>query len=41
MNKKALAVIGLGAAYLLRNKQTRQNLMNQLKSFAGKSKEKA
>ncbi|WP_275900515.1 hypothetical protein [Paenibacillus periandrae] len=41
MNKKTLAVIGLGAAYLLRNKQTRQNLMNQLKSFAAKTKAKS
>lgn len=35
MNKMAMTVLGLGAAYLMRNKNARDKLMQQLDSFTG------
>lgn len=35
MNKMAMAALGLGAAYLMRNKNARDKLMKQFESFAG------
>lgn len=37
MNKMAIATLGLGAAYLMRNKDARDKLMKQLESFTGMS----
>ncbi|AEI43950.1 hypothetical protein [Paenibacillus mucilaginosus] len=40
--KSLLTTVALGAAYLLRNKETRDKLMSQFKQFAAPStKEKA
>ncbi|MGE6226898.1 hypothetical protein [Paenibacillus chitinolyticus] len=39
MGKKMMfTAIGLGAAYLLRNKDARQKLKDQFQSFAGSAK---
>jgi hypothetical protein len=38
MRKALLTAIGLGAAYLYKNPQVRQKLMNKLQSFTNKSK---
>ncbi|WP_256218353.1 hypothetical protein [Bacillus sp. MUM 116] len=40
MNRKNLMMTtaALGAAYLLRNKKSRQKLMNQFQAFADKSR---
>ncbi|WP_269135807.1 hypothetical protein [Sporosarcina cyprini] len=35
MNKMAIAAIGLGAAYLMRNKEARDKLMKQFGSLTG------
>ncbi len=35
MNKMAMAALGLGAAYLMRNKGARDKLMKQVESFTG------
>lgn len=35
MQKMAMAALGLGAAYLMRNKSARDKLMKQVESFAG------
>ena len=35
MNKMAMAALGLGAAYLMRNKNARGKLMKQFESFTG------
>ncbi len=37
MNKMAMAALGIGAAYLMRNKNARDKLMKQLDSFMGGS----
>lgn len=37
MNKMAMAALGLGAAYLMRNKDARDKLMKQFDSFMGGS----
>lgn len=37
MNKMALTALGLGAAYLMRNKNARDKLMKQVESFTGMS----
>ncbi|MGG3470718.1 hypothetical protein ABES02_24930 [Neobacillus pocheonensis] len=36
--KLMMATVGLGAAYLLRNKKSRQKLMNQFQAMAEKSR---
>ncbi|WP_255425163.1 hypothetical protein [Sporosarcina obsidiansis] len=35
MNKMAMTALGLGVAYLMRNKQSREKLMGQFNNFAG------
>ncbi|CAM3238707.1 hypothetical protein FITA111629_11765 [Filibacter tadaridae] len=35
MNKITMAALGLGAAYLMRNKDARDKLMKQVESFTG------
>ncbi len=35
MNKMAIAALGLGAAYLMRSKESREKLMKQVESFTG------
>ena len=35
MNKMAIAALGLGAAYLMRNRDARGKLMKQFESFTG------
>ncbi|MGG0642463.1 hypothetical protein [Sporosarcina gallistercoris] len=40
MKKTALVAIGLGVAYLMRNEDSRNKMMNQLDSFAGGSSSK-
>ena len=35
MNKMAMTALGLGAAYLMRNKGARDKLMKQVESFTG------
>ncbi|MCG7334804.1 hypothetical protein MHZ95_05910 [Sporosarcina sp. ACRSM] len=35
MNKMAMAALGLGAAYLMRNKNARDKLMKQVESLTG------
>ena len=35
MNKMAITALGLGAAYLMRNKDARGKLMKQFESFTG------
>jgi hypothetical protein len=35
MNKMAMAALGLGAAFLMRNKNARGKLMKQFESFTG------
>ncbi|MEK4405803.1 MULTISPECIES: hypothetical protein [Sporosarcina] len=35
MNKMAVTALGLGAAYLMRNKDARNKLMKQVESFTG------
>lgn len=37
-NKFTLTAIGLGAAYLMRNKNAREKLMKQFESFTGMGK---
>lgn len=37
MNKMAFTALGLGAAYLMRNKNARNKLMRQVESFTGMS----
>ncbi|WP_301108802.1 hypothetical protein [Sporosarcina sp.] len=34
MNKMAMTAVGLGALYLMRNKQSREKLMEQINQFA-------
>lgn len=38
MNKMAMAALGLGAAYLMRNKNARDKLMKQIETFTGMNK---
>ena len=38
MNKMAMTALGLGAAYLMRNKGARDKLMKQVESFTGPMK---
>jgi hypothetical protein len=41
MTKKMMfTALGLGAAYLLKNKKSRAKLMNQIQSFTGQTKAK-
>jgi len=35
VNKMAMTALGLGAAYLMRNKDARNKLMKQVESFTG------
>lgn len=35
MNKMAMTAVGLGALYLMRNKQSREKLMEQISHLAG------
>ncbi|WP_255407429.1 hypothetical protein [Sporosarcina sp. P13] len=35
MNKMAMTAVGLGALYLMRNKESREKLMGQINQFAG------
>lgn len=35
VNKMAMTALGLGAAYLMRNKNARNKLMKQVESFTG------
>ncbi|EGQ26246.1 hypothetical protein HMPREF9372_1689 [Sporosarcina newyorkensis 2681] len=35
MNKMAMTALGLGALFLMRNKQSREKLMEQFNNFAG------
>lgn len=35
MNKMAMTALGLGAAYLMRNKNARDKIMKQVQSFTG------
>lgn len=37
MNRMTLTALGLGAAYLMRNKNARDKLMKQVESFTGMS----
>lgn len=37
MNKMALAALGIGAAYLMQNKNARDKLMKQFQTFTGMS----
>lgn len=37
MNKMTLTALGLGAAYLVRNKNARDKLMKQVETFTGMS----
>lgn len=37
VNKMAMTALGLGAAYLMRNKNARDKLMKQVESFTGMS----
>ncbi|WP_173427683.1 hypothetical protein [Aneurinibacillus tyrosinisolvens] len=37
--KMMMTTLALGTAYLLRNKESRQKLMNQFQSFAGQPKQ--
>lgn len=37
MKKSMLTAVALGAAYLLRNKDSRQKLMDQFQSFTGRN----
>lgn len=38
VNKIALAALGIGAAYLMQNKDMRNKLMKQVETFTGMSK---
>ncbi|WP_255397303.1 MULTISPECIES: hypothetical protein [unclassified Sporosarcina] len=35
MNKMAMTAVGLGALYLMRNKQSREKLMEQISNLSG------
>ncbi len=41
MNKMAMAALGLGAAYLMRNKGARDKLMKQFESFSSSASTKS
>lgn len=41
VNKMAMTALGLGAAYLMRNKNARDKLMKQVESFTGMSMNKS
>ncbi|WP_279386453.1 hypothetical protein [Paenibacillus xerothermodurans] len=38
MNKKLMTALGMGAAYLLKNKESRQKIMNFIQSAVGSAK---
>ncbi|HUC92760.1 MAG TPA: hypothetical protein VMS09_12110 [Paenibacillus sp.] len=38
MRKALFTALGMGAAYLMRNKSARQRLMSQIQSFAGRNR---
>ena len=40
VNKMTMTALGLGAAYLMRNKNARDKLMKQVESFTGMSMSK-
>ncbi|WP_172794024.1 hypothetical protein [Sporosarcina sp. HYO08] len=41
MSKMAMAALGLGAAYLMRNKNARDKLMKQIEAFTGTNTSKS